>query len=174
MANGDPTRVTAQIAALDQDERVDDNDVPRVDFKFGSFPALPTTTVPALGADQKASEVALRRAALKPDVDTYASSRTVSDAVLTEDDATVTSATAAFVTGDVGARVTFYNATTGVLLHTSRIASRTSGTSVELEDVAPSSASGVKIVITKVANTPFTPAAGTTGVRLGKTVTLGS
>jgi hypothetical protein len=170
MPSEDSTRITAEIAALGSTVRVDANDVPRIDFQHGSFPPIPTGTIPAVGANQKASVVALRAAAFAPDEDTNAVSRVVDDAVTTDTDTEVTSATAVFVTGDVGARVELY--VDGDLVAESRIATRNSGTSVELDDALDFTDTGVTLRITSVPNVAFVPAAGVTTKRLGSSVVL--
>jgi hypothetical protein len=75
-------------------------------------------------------------------------SRTVTDAVTTSADATVTSATASFETTDVGRMVVLYDVGTAGVEYVSYIATRTSATSIELADATmPASDTGVTMVI---------------------------
>ena len=74
--------------------------------------------------------------------------RTVTDAVTTSADATVTSATASFQTTDVGRLVILSDVGTAGVEYVSYIASRTSATSVELADATmPASDTGVTLQI---------------------------
>lgn len=72
--------------------------------------------------------------------------RTVSDAEVTATDATLTSATAAFTAADVGRQVIIHDVNDGPDFVTT-IASVTSGTEVELDDVAPASDTGLTMEI---------------------------
>jgi hypothetical protein len=78
-------------------------------------------------------------------------SRTVTDGVTTSGDATLTSATAAFVAGDVGKPISG----TGIPAGTT-ILSRTSGTSVELSANATATGTGISIVIGQPSLSEFT------------------
>lgn len=171
MPSEDSTRITAEIAALGSTVRVDANDVPRIDFQHGSFPPIPTGTVPAVGASQKASVAAIRAAAFKPDENTNAVTRVLTDAVV-NGTTTVTSATAVFVATDVGARVILQGCGVGGADLSTRIASRSNATTVVLDTAATASGSGKVLRITSVPNVSFVPAAGTTTKRLGSSVKL--
>jgi hypothetical protein len=173
MPSEDSTRITAEIAALGSTVRVDANDVPRIDFQHGSFPPIPTGTIPAVGANQKASVDALRAAAFDPDEDTNAVTRVVTDAVV-NGTTTVTSATAVFVSADVGARVILQGCGVAGADLSTRITARGSATSVTVADAATASGSGKVLRIKSVPNVSFTPAAGVTTKRLGTAVKLGS
>jgi len=169
MPSEDSTRITAELAALTSTDRLDAAGAPRVDFWHGTFPPLPSTTVPALGADQLATQVALRAAVLSPDIDSAAVVRTVDDAVTLAADTLVTSATASFVAGDAGAAVTLRVA--GEVVLESTIATVTNGTDVELADPVTDSDTDVSLTISSCANAE-TPAAAST-VTVGSTVVVG-
>lgn len=83
---------------------------------------------------------------------TLSASRTVADAVTTNADATLTSATAAFVVGDVGKVITGAGIPVGTT-----ILSRTNATTIELSGNATASATGVTIVIGPIQTIPLIP-----------------